>query len=145
MKVIRGEFYLRTDTIRSAKFIFNQIARVVIPYYQENKRGAIRVTLALLALKFSPLVLLVYSIIVTQFTDSSLFPETVSLILCFLIIVIMIVLSSFQLKCVLYQNALYGLGAPIGACIFSFAFIIGLIKAIGKASITWKERQYKFS
>jgi chlorobactene glucosyltransferase len=138
MKQIRGEFHLRTDSLRSWRWMYNQISRITIPNYQENRRRTIRNTLALLTLEFSPLVLLVYSIIVTQFKDSRLFPETVALILTFVTILIMIVLCSFQSRYVLYQNALYGLGAPLAGCLYSFAYAVGLVKAIGKASITWR-------
>jgi glycosyltransferase involved in cell wall biosynthesis len=138
MKQIRGEFHLRTDSLRSWKWMYNQISRITIPNYQENRWRTVRNTLALLTLEFSPLVLLVYSIIVTQFKDSRLFPETVALILSFVTILIMIVLCSFQSRYVLYQNALYGLGAPLAGCLYSFAYALGLAKAIGKASITWR-------
>ena len=138
MKQIRGEFYLRTDSLRSWKWMYNQISRITIPNYQENRPRTVRNTLALLTLEFSPLVLLVYSIIVTQFKDSRLFPETVAVILSFVTILIMIVLCSFQSRFVLYQNALYGLGAPLAGCMYSFAYAVGLIKAISKASITWR-------
>jgi glycosyltransferase involved in cell wall biosynthesis len=138
MKQIRGEFYLHKETLRSWKWIFNQVSRVMIPLYQENRRGAVRNTLALLALEFSPLVLLVYSIIVTQFKDSRLFPETVALILSFVTILIMIVLCSFQSRFVLYQNALYGFGAPLAGCVYSFAYAVGLFRAISKATINWR-------
>src|SRR5437867_3043717 len=138
MKQIRGEFYLRTDSLRSWKWMYNQISRITIPNYQENRRRTVRNTLSLLTLEFSPLVLLVYSIIVTQFKDSKLFPETVAVILSIVTILIMIVLCSFQSRYVLYQNTLYGLGAPLAGCIYSFAYAVGLLKAIGKASITWR-------
>jgi len=138
MKQIRGEFYLRTDSLRSWKWMYNQISRITIPNYQENRPRTVRNTLALLTLEFSPLVLLVYSIIVTQFKDSRLFPETVAVILSFVTILIMIVLCSFQSRYVLYQNALYGFGAPLAGCMYSFAYAVGLLKAIGKASITWR-------
>ena len=135
---IRGEFYLRKDTLRSWKWIFNQVSRVMIPFYQENRRGAARHTLSLLTLEFSPLVILIYSIIVTQFKDSRLFPETVALILSFVTILIMIALCSLQSRYVLYQNALYGIGAPLAGCVYSFAYALGLLKAIGKASVSWR-------
>lgn len=138
MKQIRGEFYLRTDSLRTWRWMYNQITRIIIPIYQENRRVAVRNTLALLTLMSSPLVLLVYSIIVTQLKDSRLFPETVALILSSVTILIMIVLCSFQSRYVLYQNALYGLGAPLAGCIFSFTYAVGLLRAIGKASIKWR-------
>ena len=138
MKQIRGEFYLRTDSLRTWRWMYNQITRIIIPIYQENRRVAVRNTLALLTLMSSPLVLLVYSIIVTQLKDSRLFPETVALILSSVSILIMIVLCSFQSRYVLYQNALYGLGAPLAGCIFSFTYAVGLLRAIGKASIKWR-------
>jgi len=138
MKQIRGELYLRTDSLRTWRWMYNQITRIIIPIYQENRRVAVRNTLALLTLMFSPLVLVVYSIIVTQLKDSRLFPETVALILSSVTILIMIVLCSFQSRYVLYQNALYGLGAPLAGCIFSFMYAVGLLRAIGKTSIKWR-------
>jgi len=138
IKQIRGEVYLRTDALRSWNWMYNQISRIMIPRYQENRRGAIRDTLALLTLEFSPLVLLVYSMIVTQFNNSRLFPETVGLMLSVILILIMIVLCSFQSRYVLYQNALYGIGAPLAGCMYSFAWALGLLKAITKSSIKWR-------
>ena len=138
MKQIRGEFYLRTDSLRSWRWMYNQISRITIPNYQENRRGTVRNTLALLTLQFFPLMLLLYSIIITQIHDSRLFPETVALILSLVATLIMIVLCSFQSKYVLYQNALYGFGAPLAGCLYSFAYAVGLLKGIAKSSITWR-------
>lgn len=138
IKQLRGEFYLHTDSLRSWNWMYNQISRIMIPMYQENRRAAVRNTIALLTLKFSPIVLLIYFIAVTKLEDSPLFPETVGLILSFVTILIMIVLCSFQSRYVLYQNALYGLGAPLAGPMYSLAWTIGLLRAIGKASNKWR-------
>lgn len=138
MKQIRGEFYLHKDTLRSWKWMFNQVSRVMIPFYQENRRGAIRHALTLVTVQFFPLVFLVYFIIVTQHKDSRLFPEIVALILSSLAVLIMTVLCSFQSRWVLYQHPLYGFGAPLAGCIYSFACAVGLLKAIGRSSVDWR-------
>jgi len=135
---VRGEFNLST-TLRSVKYVFNQSSRIMHRSYQESKLAAIRNTLSLLVVEFSPLVFLAYSIFVTQFNDSKLFPETVLLIISISTILVMIILCSLQSRFALYQSALYGFGAPIAGCIFSCAYAVGLFKAIGKASVNWRQ------
>lgn len=138
MKRVRGELYLSTS-LRSVKYIFNQSSRIMHRLYQENKLVAIRNTISLLVVEFSPLVFMAYSIFVTQFRDARLFPETVLLIISIATILIMIILCSLQSRFALYQSALCGFGAPIAGCIFSFTYAVGLFKAIGKASVNWRQ------
>ena len=128
MKRVRGELYLSSNTMRSVRYLFNQ-----------SKLGAIKNTIALLVLEFSPLAILLYSIIVTQIKDPNFFPETVLLILSIVTILIMIGLCCLQSRYASYQNILYGFGAPIAGCIFSFAYAVGLFRAIRRLSINWRE------
>ena len=125
--------------MRSVRYLFNQISRITYRHYQESKLSVIKNTIALLVLEFSPLAILLYSIIVTQIKNSSLFPETVLLILSIVTILIMIGLCCLQSRYALYQNILYGFGAPIAGCIFSFAYAVGLFRAIRRVSINWRE------
>jgi hypothetical protein len=138
MNRVRGELHLSTS-LRSVKYIFNQSSRIMHRSYQESKLAAIRNTLSLLVVEFSPLVFLAYSIFVTQFKDSKLFPETVLLVTSIATILIMIILCSLQSRFALSQSALCGFGAPIAGCIFSCAYVVGLFKAIGKASVNWRQ------
>lgn len=141
MHMVRGELNLTTDTIRTPKLIFNQISRYIIPYFRENKLGAIVKTLSEFAITFLPFLLLAYSILSTGLKLT--FSLESILFLCNLVTVLnIIIISSLQSKYVVYQNPWYGIAAPVGACIFSFAFIIGLVKAIIKAPIGWREREY---
>ena len=141
MNMVRGELNVSTDTIRNSKLIFNQIARYIIPYYRENKFGAIIKTLSEFTVMFLPFLLFVYSIFNLGLKlNFSL--ETILFFSNLITILNIVIISSLQSKYVLYQNPWYGLGAPVGACVFSFAFIIGLTKAIVKAPIGWREREY---
>jgi len=135
---IRGELNLYTETIRSSNYIFNQISRVIIPYYRTNKLIALRLTIFLFAIEFSPPFLLLYSII-SYLYHGNLFPEMISLILSLTSVAIMVIVSSLQMKYGLYQNPLYGLGAPIGAGVYSFAYLVALLKAILRAKVAWRE------
>ena len=140
MNMIRGEFNLYTETIRTSNYLFNQISRVIGAYYQENKLGAIKVTLFLFAVYFLPPFLLLYSIIINQVAYPNLFPEVISLVLSLITISIIVMISSLQLRFGLYQNPWYGLGGPFGAYLFSYAYIVELMKAIGKTPLAWKQR-----
>jgi chlorobactene glucosyltransferase len=137
---IRGEHNLYTETLRSSSHIFNQISRVIIPYYRVNKLIALRLTIFLFSIEFVPAFLLLYSIITYQLSRGNLFPEMISLILSVISVSIMVIVSSLQMKYGLYQNPWYGLGAPIGACIYSFAYLFALFKAIGKSNVGWREQ-----
>lgn len=137
---IRGEHNLYTETLRSSNHVFNQISRVIIPYYRENKLTALRLTIFLFAIEFVPTFLLLYSIITSQLSHGNLFPEMISLILSLISVSIMVIVSSLQMKYGLYQNPWYGLGAPIGACIYSFAYLVALLKAIVKSNVGWREQ-----
>lgn len=139
MKRVRGELYLSSDTIRSVRYLFNQISRITYRYYQESKLGAIKNTIALLLLNFSPMALLLYSIIVTRIKDPSLFPETVLPVLSLVTLLIMVGLCCLQSKYGLYQNILYGFGAPVAGCVFSLAYVVGLFRAIRRLPIKWRE------
>ena len=139
MRRVRGELYLSSDTFRSVKYLFNQISRIMYRSYLESKFEAIRNTVVLLTLEFAPLAILLYSIVVTQFEYSNRFPETVLLNLSIVNILIMIGLCSVQSRFAVYQNFFYGIGAPIAGCIFSFAYAVGLLRAIRKQHVTWRE------
>ena len=135
---IRGELNLFTETIRSSGYIFNQISRVIIPYYRANKIIALRLTIFLFAMTFSPTFLLIYSTINSQIFYNNLLLDTLILILSITSISIMTIVCALQMKYGLYQNPWYGLGAPIGACVYSFAYLIGLSKALGKTKVIWR-------
>lgn len=137
---IRGEFNLSTETIRSSNYIFNQASRVIIPYYRTNKLIALRLSIFLFAIGFSPPFLLLYTIIISNLSYFNLFPVIIPLILSLISVSIMVIVSSLQMKYGLYQNPWYGLGAPIGACIYSLAYLVALLKAIGRAKVAWRER-----
>ena len=68
--------------------------------------------------------------------------ETVLFLSNLVTIINIIILSSLQSKYALYQSPWYGLASSIGAYVFSLAFIIGLVKAIVKSPIDWREREY---
>jgi chlorobactene glucosyltransferase len=140
MNMIRAEFNLYADTIRSSRHILNQVFRVIIPYYRENKLGAIKVTMFHFAINFLPPLLLIYSILSIQFSHGSPALQLISLILSVITISIAVILSLLQFRYGLNQNAWYGLGAPLGAWIYAIAHVIALMKAIGKSSINWKGR-----
>lgn len=141
MNMVRGEQNLSTDTIRTSKMMFNQVSRFIMPYYQENRLGAILKTLSEFTLMFLPFLLFVYSILNLGLKlNFSL--EAVLFLSNLVTIVNIVIISSLQSKYALYQSPWYGLAAPIGACVFSLAFIIGLTKAIVKSPIDWREREY---
>ena len=137
---IRGENNLYTETLRSSIHVFNQISRVIVPYYRDNKLTALRLSIFLFAIEFVPPFLLLYSIVTYQLSDGNLFPEMISLILSMISVSIMVIVSSLQMRYGLYQNPWYGLGAPIGACIYSSAYLLGLLRAIGKSNVGWREQ-----
>ena len=138
--MVRGEYNLYTETIRSSNYIFNQISRVVIPYYKKNKLTALRLTLFLFAIKFCPPFILLYSIIIFPFSDGNTLPVIISIILGLISLSIMVTVSTLQMKYGLFQNPWYGFGAPIGACIYSFAYLLALTKAIRKSRVVWREK-----
>jgi chlorobactene glucosyltransferase len=138
--MVRGEYNLHTETIRSSNYIFNQISRVVIPYYQKSKLTALRLILFLFAIKFCPPFLLLYSIIIFPFSNGNTLPVITSIILGLISLSIMVTVSTLQMKYGLYQNPWYGFGAPIGACIYSFAYLLALTKALRKSRVAWREK-----
>lgn len=138
--MVRGEYNLHTETIRSSNYIFNQISRVVIPYYKKNKLTALRLTLFLFAIKFCPPFLLLYSIIIFPFSNGNTLPVITSIVLGLISLSIMVTVSTLQMKYGLFQNPWYGFGAPIGACIYSFAYLLALTKAIRKSRVVWREK-----
>lgn len=139
--MLRGEDNVSTDTIRNPKLIFNQVSRYIIPYFQENKMGAVIKTLSEFTMMFLPFPFFVYSIISFGFKLN--YSLTMILFLSSLIAIMnIVILSCLQSKYAQHQKAWYGLGAPIGACVFSFSFILGLTKAILQSPIAWRERKY---
>ena len=141
MNMLRGENNVSTDTIRNPKLIFNQVSRYIIPYFQEYKMGAVIKTLSEFTIMFLPFPFFVYSLL--SFGLKLNYSLNILLFLSSLIAILnIIILSSLQSKYAQHQKAWYGLGAPIGACIFSFSFVIGLTKAIFQSPIAWRERKY---
>jgi hypothetical protein len=142
LRLLRGEQNLQAETTRSLEMIFNQVSRYLIPYYEENKLRAIYTTLAVFTVMFSPFLIFPYSIILITLAESNLLIEILLFVSNIVTILIIITMCSLQSKYALYQNWLYGVGAIIGTCIFSTAYIIALAMAIRRTSVSWRDRKY---
>ncbi|NOJ28876.1 MAG: glycosyl transferase [Nitrososphaeraceae archaeon] len=139
MFMLDGDDFVEAIWARSARGLWNGIHRLVIPLFNESKINAVLVTIAVFFLLLFPFLSLTMS--VTYYKNY--YPLTdILLILNIITSIIIMAITFFQNKYILFQKQIYGLCAPIGALVINAGFITGLFKSIRKGSVNWRDRVY---
>lgn len=144
MKMVRGENYIEAIWARDLNTLWHGLRRLMIPLYNQNKKGASLMAIAIFFLLFEPFVLLPYSLLFINLVREDI--VSLLLIVSDAVASAIIILSSvIQLRLGVYQNSLYALFSPVAGAIISFSFITAIIDARKKGAISWRGRKYTVS
>ena len=144
IKMVRGESYIEAIWARDLNTLWHGLRRLMIPLYNQNKKGASLMAIAIFFLLFEPFVLLPYSLLFINLVREDI--VSLLLIVSDAVASAIIILSSvIQLRLGVYQNPLYALFSPVGGAIISFSFITAIIDARKKGAVNWRGRKYTIS
>ena len=138
MKMVRGEHLVEAIWARDASTLWNSLKRLMIPLFHQNNGIAVGIFFAVLFLLFVPFPVLVYSSIFAQTGIS-----TFALFIVSVIASALVYLAAFvEVKMGLELKASYALLAPVGGLIIALGFLVGIIQANSKESVSWRGRSY---
>src|SRR5918996_1960076 len=141
MKMVRGDNYIEAIWARDFCSLWHGLRRLMIPLYNQKRKRASLMAIAIFFLLFEPFLLLPYSLLFLNGVRDDIF--SLILIVSNVIASATIMLSSvIQLRFSVFQNPLYALASPLGGAIISLSFITSIIDAKKKGTVSWRGRQY---
>jgi chlorobactene glucosyltransferase len=141
MKMVRGDNYIEAIWARDFHTLWHGLRRLMIPLYNQKRKRASLMAIAIFFLLFEPFLLLPYSLLFLNVARDDIF--SLILIVSDAIASAIIILSSvIQLRLSVFQNPLYALACPLGGAIISLSFITSIIDARKKGTVSWRGRDY---
>ena len=141
MKMVRGDNYIEAIWARDFHTLWHGLRRLMIPLYNQKRKRASLMAIAIFFLLFEPFLLLPYSLLFLNIARDDIF--SLILIVSDTMACAIIIFSSFiQLRLSVFQNPLYALASPLGGAIISLSFITSIIDARKKGTVSWRGRQY---
>jgi glycosyltransferase involved in cell wall biosynthesis len=141
MKMVRGDNYIEAIWARDFCSLWHGLRRLMIPLYNQKRKRASLMAIAIFFLLFEPFLLLPYSLLFLNVARDDIF--SLILIVSDTMASAIIILSSvIQLRFSIFQNPLYALASPLGGAIISLSFITSIIDAKKKGTVSWRGRHY---
>ena len=141
MKMVRGDNYIEAIWARDFHTLWHGLKRLMIPLYNQKRKRASLMAIAIFFLLFEPFLLLPYSLLFLNVARDDIF--SLILIVSDAMASAIIILSSvIQLRLSVFQNPLYALACPLGGAIISLSFITSIIDARKKGTVSWRGRHY---
>lgn len=141
MKMVRGDNYIEAIWARDFHTLWHGLRRLMIPLYNQKRKRASLMAIAIFFLLFEPFLLLPYSLLFLNIARDDIF-SLILIVSDTMASAIIIFSSVIQLRLSVFQNPLYALGSPLGGAIISLSFITSIIDARKKGTVSWRGRQY---
>ncbi|MDP8941412.1 MAG: glycosyltransferase [Thermoproteota archaeon] len=141
MKMVRGDNYIEAIWARDFHTLWHGLRRLMIPLYNQKRKRASLMAIAIFFLLFEPFLLLPYSLLFLNITRDDIF-SLILIVSDTMACAIIIFSSVIQLRLIVTQNPLYALASPLGGAIISLSFITSIIDARKKGTVSWRGRQY---
>ena len=137
MKMVLGDHLIEAVWARDLSTLWHALKRLMVPLYLQSGNIAIGIFFAVLFLLFMPFALLIYSVI--------LFDYSISFQMLFI--------ASLAASSVIYIGAVietkmlslesrYAILGPIGSLVVVLGFLSGLIHAKSNSAVNWRGRNY---
>jgi chlorobactene glucosyltransferase len=141
MKMVRGDNYIEAIWARDFHTLWHGLRRLMIPLYNQKRKRASLMAIAIFFLLFEPFLLLPYSLLFLNIARDDIF-SLILIVSDTMASAIIIFSSVIQLRLSVFQNPLYALASPLGGAIISLSFITSIIDARKKGTVSWRGRQY---
>ena len=141
MKMVRGDNYIEAIWARDFHTLWHGLRRLMIPLYNQKRKRASLMAIAIFFLLFEPFLLLPYSLLFLNIARDDIF-SLILIVSDTMACAIIIFSSVIQLRLSVFQNPLYALASPLGGAIISLSFITAIIDARKKGTVSWRGRQY---
>lgn len=141
MKMVRGDNYIEAIWARDFHTLWHGLRRLMIPLYNQKRKRASLMAIAIFFLLFEPFLLLPYSLLFLNIARDDIF-SLILIVSDTMACAIIIFSSVIQLRLSVFQNPLYALASPLGGAIISLSFITSIIDARKKGTVNWRGRQY---
>jgi chlorobactene glucosyltransferase len=141
MKMVRGDNYIEAIWARDFHTLWHGLRRLMIPLYNQKRKRASLMAIAIFFLLFEPFLLLPYSLLFLNIARDDIF-SLILIVSDTMACAIIIFSSVIQLRLSVFQNPLYALASPLGGAIISLSFITSIIDARKKGTVSWRGRQY---
>ena len=141
MKMVRGDNYIEAIWARDFHTLWHGLRRLMIPLYNQKRKRASLMAIAIFFLLFEPFLLLPYSLLFINIARDDIF-SLILIVSDTMASAIIIFSSVIQLRLSVFQNPLYALASPLGGAIISLSFITSIIDARKKGTVSWRGRQY---
>ena len=141
MKMVRGDNYIEAIWARDFHTLWHGLRRLMIPLYNQKRKRASLMAIAIFFLLFEPCLLLPYSLLFLNIARDDIF-SLILIVSDTMACAIIIFSSVIQLRLSVFQNPLYALASPLGGAIISLSFITSIIDARKKGTVSWRGRQY---
>ena len=141
MKMVRGDNYIEAIWARDFHTLWHGLRRLMIPLYNQKRKRASLMAIAIFFLLFEPFLLLPYSLLFLNIARDDIF-SLILIVSDTMASAIIIFSSVIQLRLSVFQNPLYALASPLGGAIISLSFITAIIDARKKGTVSWRGRQY---
>ena len=141
MKMVRGDNYIEAIWARDFHTLWHGLRRLMIPLYNQKRKRASLMAIAIFFLLFEPFLLLPYSLLFLNIARDDIF-SLIFIVSDTMACAIIIFSSVIQLRLSVFQNPLYALASPLGGAIISLSFITSIIDARKKGTVSWRGRQY---
>lgn len=140
VKMVRGEHVVDAVWARDASSLWNAIKRLIVPLYLQGRLVAAGIVTAVAFLLFLPFPILAYS--AAHAVPAYAGPGPVMLLLASLASSILVCACSIMETRHMGIGARYGAMAPLGGLVMLLGFLGGMIRAGGRASVSWRGRDY---
>ena len=141
MKMVRGDNYIEAIWARDFHTLWHGLRRLMIPLYNQKRKRASLMAIAIFFLLFEPFLLLPYSLLFLNIARDDIF-GLILIVSDTMACAIIIFSSVIQLRLSVFQNPIYALASPLGGAIISLSFITSIIDARKKGTVSWRGRQY---
>ena len=141
MKMVRGDNYIEAIWARDFHTLWHGLRRLMIPLYNQKRKRASLMAIAIFFLLFEPFLLLPYSLLFLNIARDDIF-SLILIVSDTMACAIIIFSSVIQLRLSVFQNPIYALASPLAGAIISLSFITSIIDARKKGTVSWRGRQY---
>lgn len=142
MKMVRGDNYIEAIWARDFRSLWHGLRRLMIPLYNQKRKRASLMAIAIFFLLFEPFLLLPYSLLLFLNVARDDIFSLILIVSDTMASAIIILSSVIQLRFSVFQNPLYALASPLGGAIISLSFITSIIDAKKKGTVSWRGRHY---
>jgi chlorobactene glucosyltransferase len=142
MKMVRGDNYIEAIWARDFHSLWHGLRRLMIPLYNQKRKRASLMAIAIFFLLFEPFLLLPYSLFLFLNVARDDIFSLILIVSDAMASAIIILSSVIQLRFSIFQNPLYALASPLGGAIISLSFITSIIDAKKKGTVSWRGRHY---